>query len=75
MSPQEIMKAAIWTPRLVLNSNLLYNKPYAQLTDEQKLQVRARALGIELETEDEYVDRLFAEQLHFEHTPIVTFKK
>ena len=69
------MKAAIWTPRLVFNSNLLYKKSYVQLTDEQKLQVRARALGIELETEDEYVDRLYAEQLHFEHTPIVTFKK
>jgi len=75
MTPQQIMTAAIWTPRLVFNSNLLYNKPYAQLTDEQKLQVRARALGIELETEDEYIDRLFAERQHFEHTPIITFKK
>jgi hypothetical protein len=74
MTPQEIMTAAIWTPRLVFNSNLLFKKPYTELNDEQKLQVRARALGVKVETEDEYIDRLAAERNNFEHTTLLILK-
>ena len=73
MTTEQILNTPIQTSRLMFNASMLFRKKLSDCTADELLQVRARALGVKLETEDEYIDRLYAERT-FEHTRLITFK-
>ena len=40
MTRDEVMKASIWTPRLIFKSSVIFNKAYKDLTEDEEYEVR-----------------------------------